>query len=267
MTEITWRTWLTSDSRHDVYFLLNKLARPDPSDLFYRHDWIDEAQPLYAGTPLSHLGSSGPWLVRVKWQMLSAMGQHLDNSPFPDDSWGWAYRSTGSWDAQITHWQQYQRVLSEGEDRILRLFDARVAAVLIPACKPADWASLLAPVAGCCIPAPDSNIILNRPAGTGRTEPHGLFVPGRHLTEAWCKSAQSRRNIADNFYIRFWDAHPDMAFQLDEPEGRLLRLINDYIDTCREDLTDVTRAGNHLFIRYLTDRDVIHKQTGTPDAT
>ncbi|WNP32597.1 DUF4123 domain-containing protein (plasmid) [Morganella morganii] len=267
MTETTWRTWLTSDSRHDVYFLLNKLARPDPSDLFYRHDWIDEAQPLYAGTPLSHLGSAGPWLVRVKWQMLSAMGQHLDNAPFPDDSWGWAYRSTGSWDAQITHWQQYQRVLSEGEDRILRLFDARIAAVLIPACKPADWASLLAPVAGCCIPTPDGNIILNRPADTGRTEPHGLFVPGRHLTEAWCNSAQSRRNIADNFYIRFWDAHPDMAFQLDEPEGRLLRLINDYIDTCREDLTDVTRAGNHLFIRYLTDRDVIHKQTGTPDAT
>ncbi len=267
MTETTWRTWLTSDSRYDIYFLLNKLARPDPSDLFYRHDWIDEAQPLYAGTPLSHLGSAGPWLVRVKWQTLSATGQHLDNAPFPDDSWGWAYRSTGSWDAQITHWQQYQRVLSEGEDRILRLFDARIAAVLIPACKPADWASLLAPVAGCCIPAPDGNIILNRPAGTGRTELHGLFVPGRHLTEAWCNSAQSRRNIADNFYIRFWDAHPDMAFQLDEPEGRLLRLINDYIDTCREDLTDVTRAGNHLFIRYLTDRDVIHKQTGTPDAT
>lgn len=114
MTETTWRTWLTSDSRHDVYFLLNKLACPDPSDLFYRHDWIDEAQPLYAGTPLSHLGSAGPWLVRVKWQTLSAMGQHFDNAPFPDDSWGWAYRSTGSWDGQVTHWQQYQRVLSGG---------------------------------------------------------------------------------------------------------------------------------------------------------
>lgn len=266
MKTTDWRTWLTSDSQHDVYFLLNKLARPDPSDLFYRYDWIDEAQPLYAGTPLSHLGSAGPWLVRVKWQALSGMGQYLDNNPFPDESWGWAYHSTGSWDAQITHWQHYQRMLFEGEDCILRLFDARIAAVIIPACKPADWASLLAPAAGCCIPSPDGNIILSRPADTGTIVPSGLFVPGRHLTEAWNNSAQSRRNITDNFYIQFWEDHSELALQLDEPPGRLMALINDYMDTCREDLTDVTWAGNALFIRYLTDQNIIHPQTGITDA-
>ncbi|HDF2330297.1 TPA: DUF4123 domain-containing protein [Morganella morganii] len=267
MTETTWRTWLTSDSRHDIYFLLNKLARPDPSDLFYRYDWIDEAQPLYAGTPLSHLGSAGPWLVRVKWQMLSAMGQHLDSAPFPDDSWGWAYRSSGSWDAQVTHWQQYQRVLFEGEDRILRLFDTRIAAVLIPACKPADWASLLAPVAGCCIPATEGNIILNRPADTGRTEPHGLFVLGRHLTEAWRNSAQSRRNIADNFQITFWEAYPELASELDDPPGRLLTLINQSMDAYQNDDTDISFLRNEMFIRYLNHNNFTDNHAGTTDET
>lgn len=263
----TWRTWIANVRQGDVYFLLNRLAHSDPTALFYHHNWIDEAVPLYAGTPLSHLGTAGPWLVRAKWQAFSGMAEILDTVPFSDDSWGWAYHSEDSWENQIAHWQKYQLITFEGEERVLRLFDPRVAAVLIPACKPADWSSLLASVAGCCIPAMDGNIILNRPADTGRTETHGLFVPGRHLTEARCNSAQSRRNIADNFYIRFWDAHSDLAFQLDEPEGRLLRLINDYMDTCREDLTDVTLVGSHLFIRYLTDHYIIHEQTGTTDAS
>ncbi|MDR5685362.1 DUF4123 domain-containing protein, partial [Morganella morganii] len=263
----TWRTWIANVRQGDVYFLLNRLAHSDPTNLFYHHNWIDEAVPLYAGTPLSHLGTAGPWLIRAKWQAFSGMAEILDTVPFSDDSWGWAYHSEDSWENQTAHWQKYQLIEFEGEERVLRLFDPRVAAVLIPACKPADWSSLLRPLADCCIPSLGGNTILNRPLDTSGTAPYRLFVPGAHLIGAWNNSEQSHRNMVDNFYIQFWEEYPELAFKLDEPHGCLHTLINDYMNVCKDDLINVAWIDNDYFIRYLTKHHLINEQTGITDAT
>lgn len=59
----TWRTWIKQAGGGNTYFLLNKLAQPDPVVQFYAADWVEESYPLYAGTSLSHLREQGPWLV------------------------------------------------------------------------------------------------------------------------------------------------------------------------------------------------------------
>ncbi|HDF2326857.1 TPA: DUF4123 domain-containing protein [Morganella morganii] len=263
---MTWREWMANVRQGDVYFLLNRLAHPDPTDLFYRNDWIDEAIPLYAGTPLSHLGTTGPWLVRAKWQTLSGMAEQLDTMPFSDNSWGWAYHSLNNWEEQVAHWQKYQLIWFEEEERVLRLFDPRVAGVLIPACKPADWASLLMPLADCCIPSPQGNKVINRLLSAGNSPVPSRFEPGVHLKEAWNQSAQARKNVADNFQITFWEAYPDLALALDEPPGRLLSLINRSMDDYENDLVDVVWLRNDMFLRYLKHHNLIENYPGTADA-
>ncbi|KJF76825.1 hypothetical protein UA45_16445, partial [Morganella morganii] len=71
--------------------------------------------------------------------------------------------------------------------------------------------------AGCCIPSPDGNIHPEPSRRYRHNRTFRSFVPGRHLTEAWNNSEQSRRNITDNFYIQFWEDHSELALQLDEP--------------------------------------------------
>lgn len=262
----TWRTWIANVRQGDVYFLLNRLAHSDPTALFYHHNWIDEAIPLYAGTPLSHLGTAGPWLVRAKWQAFSGMAEILDTGPFSDDSWGWAYHSEDSWENQIAHWQKYQLITFEGEERVLRLFDPRVAAVLIPACKPADWSSLLRPLADCCIPSSQGNRVVNRLPSTGYSTVPSRFEPGVHLTQAWNRSEQARRNVADNFQITFWEEYPELALTLDEPPGRLFSLINSCMDDYENDLVDVVWLKNDMFIRYLKNNNLMENYSGTVNA-
>ena len=263
----TWTEWLRNTEKGDVYFLLNTLISGDPLNRFYANDWIEEALPLYAGTRLSHLSSVGPLIIKIKWQALSAMAKILETEPFSDNSWGWAYHSTDSWDHQIKHWQKYQFVMFEGEERIFRLFDSRVAQVIIPACKPADWSYLLMPVTDCFISTSQDNVIITRPGPAEPKTSSVRFVLGAHLCRAWEQSPQCRVNMADNFYIQFWDEFPELALTLDEPEGRLMTLINHCMDEYQADLVHIAYLNNDMFIRYLKKNNLTDDKSGITDAS
>lgn len=51
-----------------------------------------------------------------------------------------------AWDAQLHHWQQRQLVKLDGEMVVLRLMDSRIANILIPSMREADWYVLMNPV-------------------------------------------------------------------------------------------------------------------------
>ncbi len=257
MTETTWRTWLTSDSRHDVYFLLNKLAQPDPVVQFYAADWVQEAYPLYAGTPLSHLKEQGPWLIKAKRQNFRNLAKALDADRFKDPSWGWAYHSTESFDDQTAHWQRQHIVLCQREESVLRLFDNRIAGALIPAFTPADWSYLLMPLNDCFISCQSGNRCFVRPAGAEKKINESPYKLGKHILLAWENSAQFRINTIDNFYIQFWEQHSELAQTLEDPEGNLAGLINQCMDDYQADLADIGYLTNAMFIRYLEQNNLI----------
>lgn len=254
---MTWREWVTRTSGGTVWFLLNKLAQPDPVAQFYAADWVEDAYPLYAGTPLSHLREQGPWLIKVKWQNLGSLAKTLDTGPFSGPGWGWAYHSAGAYDDQIMHWQRQHLVIFQGEERIFRLFDNRIAGALIPAFTFTDWSYLLMPVSDCLIPSLAENNYVCRPPEAEKKinlYPHKL---GEHLAVAWKNSVQFRVNTVDNFYIQFWETHTDLAVTLEDPEGKLVRLINQCMDYYQADLVDIEYLTNDLFIRYLKQNNLI----------
>lgn len=254
----TWRTWIKQAGGGNTYFLLNKLAQPDPVVQFYAADWVEESYPLYAGTSLSHLREQGPWLVKVKWQNLNNMAEALDTHLFPGS--GWAYHSTETYEDQIIHWQRQHFVIFQGEERIFRLFDDRVAGALIPAFTPADWSYLLMPVSNCFIPSlPENNHVLRPPEAEKKINAYPYKL-GEHIALAWKNSAQFRVTTVDNFYIQFWEEHSEQALMLDEPEGKLVRLINQCMDHYQTEFVDITYLTNDMFIRYLKQNSLIENK-------
>ncbi|MEX6221174.1 hypothetical protein AB6G21_11270 [Providencia hangzhouensis] len=46
-----WTTWLTASNTDPIYLLLNTLATtPNPTDLLFANDWVQQAFPIYNGT-------------------------------------------------------------------------------------------------------------------------------------------------------------------------------------------------------------------------
>ncbi|MDC9580358.1 DUF4123 domain-containing protein [Xenorhabdus sp. PR6a] len=139
MMEYTdWKTWLSHQDRGDCYFLVNSLANPNPVQLFYANDWIEEAFPLYSGTPMNDLLAQSPWLIKPKAKCLPELALLLDKHEFSDASWGWGYRSTLPWSFQLEHWRLHQQVLLRGRVVVLRLMDNRIFTPLLPALQPGD---------------------------------------------------------------------------------------------------------------------------------
>lgn len=261
--EMTWAAWVKQAGGGNVYFLLNKLAQPDPVAQFYAADWVEEAYPVYAGTSLSHLREQSPWLIKVKWQMLDDLAKTLDTEPFTDLSWGWAYHSTETYEDQIAHWQRQQIVMFEGEKRVFRLFDGRIAGALIPSFTPADWSYLLMPLSDCFITSRPENSYFLRPPEAEKKVNVYPYKLGEHIALAWKNSAQFRVNTVDNFYIQFWEEYPGLAQALEEPEGNLVRLINQCMDYYQAERVDIGYLTNDLFIRYLEQNNLINNRQDT----
>ncbi|MET4862711.1 DUF4123 domain-containing protein [Morganella morganii] len=257
MTETTWCEWIKQAAGDNTYFLLNKLAQPDPVVQFYAADWVEESYPLYAGTPLSHLKEQGPWLIKAKRKNFGNLAKALDADLFEDLSWGWAYHSTESYEDQIAHWQRQHIVLCQREESVLRLFDNRIAGALIPAFTPADWSYLLMPLNDCFITYQSGNRCFVRPSGAEKKINVSPYKLGEHILLAWEKSAQFRINTIDNFYIQFWEQHSDLALALEEPEGNLVGLINQCMDYYQADLVDIGYLTNAMFIHYLKQNNLI----------
>lgn len=262
----TWLSWLTALSQNDVYFLINTLAEPNPIKRFYANDWIEEAFPIYHGTALAHLSDISPWLVKVKRSQLFHLGKMLDNEPFSDPSWGWAYHSQLDWRTQITHWQKYQFAWM-GEDKIIfRFFDARIARTLLPRLGRGDWALLMMPVEDCFIEESEMKVIYSRPPYAEPFISPADYILSEALIKVWRNSEQAYLNVIDNFYIQFWENHPSLADPLDEPEGRLIGLIRDWMDECQQRRLDTAYLFDNLFVRYLDEKGYLPDMTWSANA-
>lgn len=225
MRPTPWTTWLTEPNRDPVYLLLNTLAQPNPTDVLFANDWVEQAFPLYNGTPLAHLIAQSPWLVKLKPSALAPLGQLLDRKGLSDSSWGWAYRSPVNWTTQLRHWQNRQLVQLEGELVVLRLMDSRIANTLIPKMRELDWYVLMNPVHEVMLDTPTlptcfTSLALDNAPLIPELQARP-FRLGEHLTKAWESSDAFIALMAENMACELWENQPEAALLLDTPEGQL----------------------------------------------
>ncbi|MBD2783922.1 DUF4123 domain-containing protein [Xenorhabdus sp. DI] len=248
MMECTdWKTWLSQQDKGDCYFLVNSLANPNPVQLFYVNDWIEEAFPLYSGTPMNDLLAQSPWLIKPKAKYLPELALLLDKHELSDASWGWGYRSTLPWSFQLEHWRLHQQVLLRGRVVVLRLMDNRIFAPLLPALQPGDWRELLTPVNELMIDTPDP-CCYYRPENCPQVLNENLFVLGDHLIEARYSTDTTLNNLAYALSCQLWENNAELAFKLDEPEGQLQSSLVAWLKQARDAKHNLNKLTVEHFI-------------------
>ncbi|MBD2822818.1 DUF4123 domain-containing protein [Xenorhabdus sp. 42] len=227
-TPISWQTWLNESHDAPVFFILNSLAKPNPIDCFYLNDWVEEAFPLYSGTPMHKMLQQSPWLAQAKPRQLSQIGRMLDSHTLSDNSWGWAYRSRAPWQAQLAHWRRRQQVMMNGEQVLFRIMDARVFGAMIPAFTPSDWSLMLTPVTELMIDTPEPTRF-DRPEDCTEGNNEIPFTLGEHLLAVWLHSPYGLKVLTSSLYNDLWENHGAMAKQWDQPEGSLEPRIEQWL--------------------------------------
>ncbi|MBD2784179.1 DUF4123 domain-containing protein [Xenorhabdus sp. DI] len=227
-TPTSWQAWLSESNDAPVFFILNSLATPNPVEHFYRNDWVEQAFPLYSGTPMRKMLKQSPWLVQAKPRQLSQIGMMLDRHAISDNSWGWAYRSRESWQEQLAHWQRRQLVMMDGEQVLFRIMDSRVFGAMVPAFTPSDWSLMLAPVTELMIDIPQP-IRFCRPEACGEGNSEIPFTLDEHLLSVWLSSPYGLKVLTSSLYNDLWENHGAMAKQLDQPAGSLEPQIEQWL--------------------------------------
>ncbi|CDL84826.1 DUF4123 domain-containing protein [Xenorhabdus szentirmaii] len=217
---ISWQEWLNESNDAPVFFILNSLARPNPVEHFYLNDWVEEAFPLYSGTPMRKMLKQSPWLVQAKTRQLYQIGMMLDSHTLSDNSWGWAYRSRASWQEQLAHWQRRHLVMMNGEQVLFRIMDSRVFGAMVPAFTPSDWSLMLAPVTELMLDTPQP-VKFCRPEVCGEGNSEIPFTLGEHLLAVWLHSPYGLKVLSSSLYYDLWENHGEMVQQLDQPMGSL----------------------------------------------
>ncbi|CBJ80227.1 conserved hypothetical protein [Xenorhabdus bovienii str. Jollieti] len=244
---VCWITWLHAQEKAPIFFIVNQLAIPNPVDTFYANGWVEQAFPLYNGTPLAHLMEQGPWLIQPTADSLVPLGRLLDRHALSDSSWGWAYRSDATWQAQLHHWKRHQLATLRGESVVFRLMDTRIARTLMPAMQPTDWTSLLNPVTELMLDLLVPTVF-SRPADCPPSLVERPFVLEPHLIAAWEQSDLALEGYADTLTYELWEAQGALALQLDTPNGALQQRLTQW-------LTQRSRQGSRL--QALTLRDFL----------
>ncbi|MEQ2027267.1 DUF4123 domain-containing protein [Xenorhabdus szentirmaii] len=227
-TALSWQAWLNEPNKSPVFLILNSLVKPNPIESFYRNDWVEQAFPLYSGTPMRNMLKQSPWLVQPKVNQLIQIGTALDHHELSDNSWGWAYRSHTSWQEQLKHWQQRQWVMMNGEPVLFRMMDTRILGTLMPAFTPSDWSLMLTPVTELMIDTPQLTRFC-RPEGCGEGSSDIPFTLDEHLLAVWLRSPYGLKVLTSSLYCDLWENHSAMAKQLDKPEGSLEQQIEQWL--------------------------------------
>ncbi|NHB88383.1 DUF4123 domain-containing protein [Photorhabdus tasmaniensis] len=257
---INWQQWLTAPNRPPVFFILNSLAKPDPVTLFYKNDWVEQAFPLYSGTPMDHLLAQSPWLVQPKSSYLSVIGHLLDSKTLSDNSWGWAYRSEDLWTQQLNHWRSRQQVILQERQVILRSMDARVLSQLLPVMIISDWSGFLTPVSELMIDTPEPQIY-SRPENCGQGGNERPFVLGSHLSHAWHHSDYALRGKVFVISSDLWENHGKLAIKLDKPRGKLQEQITHWLKTHLENGDNISNLTSEDYLQVLNEQ---HTATLSP---
>ncbi|WP_340617822.1 DUF4123 domain-containing protein [Xenorhabdus entomophaga] len=227
-TATSWQAWLNKPSETPVFFILNSLAQPNPVEQFYLNDWVEQAFPLYSGTPMYKMLKHSPWLVQAKSSQLYQIGDMLDKHTLSDNSWGWAYRSAIPWQEQLAHWQHRQLVMMNGEQVLFRIMDARVFGAMIPAFTPSDWSLMLSPVIELMVDTPQPTPFC-RPDECTAGNPDIPFTLGEHLQTVWLRSSYGLKTLNNSIYCDLWENHGEIAKQLDQPIGNLEQQIEQWL--------------------------------------
>ncbi|WP_340617792.1 DUF4123 domain-containing protein [Xenorhabdus entomophaga] len=243
----SWTTWLSAPNKAPVFLIVNQLAAPNPVDIFYANDWVAQAFPLYSGTPLAHLMEQGPWLIQPKAGSLAPLGRLLDRWAFSDESWGWAYRSKTTWQAQLHHWQRHQFATLRDEQVVFRLMDTRIARVLIPAMQPTDWTSLLNPITELMLDMP-MPAVFNRPADCPPSQIERPFVLEPHLIAAWEQSDLALEGYAKTLTYELWEEQGELALKLDTPNGALTPRLAGWLKQRRQQGSRLQALTIHDFL-------------------
>ncbi|WP_338803074.1 DUF4123 domain-containing protein [Xenorhabdus griffiniae] len=243
----SWTTWLGEPDKSPVYLIVNPLAAPSPVNTLYANDWVEQAFPLYNGTPLAHLMEQGPWLIQPKMDCLPPLARLLDRRAFSDGSWGWAYRSDAGWQTQLAHWQRHQLVTLRDEQVVFRFMDTRILRVLMPAMQPTDWTSLLNPVIELMADMPAPTVFL-RPAECPLSQTERPFVLEPHLIAAWEQSDFALEGLAKTLMYELWEAQGEQALKLDTPEGALLRRLEKWLRQHRQQGARLQALSLHDFL-------------------
>ncbi|MBS9426271.1 DUF4123 domain-containing protein [Photorhabdus caribbeanensis] len=247
-TSINWQQWLTTPNKPPVFFMLNSLAEPNPVALFYSNDWVEQAFPLYSGTPMDHILGQGPWLVQPKSGCLSVIGHLLDSQTLSDNSWGWAYRSEDLWVQQLNHWRSRQQVILRERQVILRSMDPRILGQLLPVMSVSDWSAFLTPVSELMIDIPEPQIYC-RPENCGHGGSAQPFVLGSHLLHAWHHSNYALKGKAFVISSDVWENHGELAEKLNEPEGKLQERIIDWLKSRLESGGDISHLTSADYLQ------------------
>ncbi|WP_036769624.1 DUF4123 domain-containing protein [Photorhabdus australis] len=249
---MTWQQWLNTPNKPPVFFMLNSLAEPNPVAPFYSNDWVEQAFPLYSGTPMDHLLKCSPWLIQPKLNSLSIIGHWLDSHSLSDNSWGWAYRSDDSWSQQLNHWRSRQQVILQEKQVILRSMDPRVLSQLLPAMITSDWSAFLTPVSELMIDLPEPQLYF-RPENCGQDGSERPFVLGSHLSHAWHHSDYALRGMAFAIWNDLWEDHGELAMKLDEPEGILQEKIIHWLKEHRKDKGNISNLTSADYLQMLNE--------------
>ncbi|TDB49219.1 DUF4123 domain-containing protein [Photorhabdus khanii] len=250
---INWQQWLTASNKPPVFFMLNSLAEPNPVTLFYKNDWVEQAFPLYSGTPMDHLLAQSPWLVQPKSGYLSVIGHLLDSQTLSDNSWGWAYRSEDLWAQQLNHWRSRQQVILQEKQVLLRSMDPRILSQLLPAMIISDWSGFLTPVSELMIDAPEPQIY-SRPENCGHGGSERPFVLDNHLLYAWRHSDYALKGKAFMISSDLWENHGGLAIKLDEPKGQLQKQIINWLKARLENGDNISNLTSEDYLQALNEQ-------------
>ncbi|HCM61462.1 MAG TPA: DUF4123 domain-containing protein [Morganella sp. (in: Bacteria)] len=253
MAGLNTTQWLTETDPAPIYLMVNTQAKPNPVEILYANDWIEDAFRIYDSTPLAHITEQSPWLILLKQSSYPALGRLMDSGVFSDPSWGWAYRSSQSLQENLDHWRRRQLVTLKGNTVILRLADSRVAGILFPAMNKEDWRILMTPVARVLVTTPELKAFHSLATHCDLPAPEIQHLPFElkpHLIRAWQQSTQALIFYADNIACELWENQPEEALILDTPEGELMHRLDIWFRQQLSLMTDINFLTYEDFLRH-----------------
>lgn len=263
MISLTWTQWVSNISKGDVYFFINTSPTSDSIKRFYSHNWVDEAIPLYRGTGLDHLTEISPWLIKIKSISLYHLAKELDECPLEDKYWGWAYHSHLNWKEQINHWQFYQMVTVDNELVHLRIFDPRIAEILLPNLKEEDWLSLMYPVNDIFIQVNKESLFFEYPKDILKRKKHDFplkYIFPLYLLEAWRNSLYATNLVVENLILDFWEENGDLANLLFSRENNIRDIIYKWVSNEKVKNTDIAYLTDKNLLNHLLNIKLINKE-------
>ncbi len=191
---------------HYCYAMLNPLATPNPVLHWCEQEWASESIPLYIQTPMESILPASPWLLQIQPECLHQVLAWCDAQTSP--SWGWLYASPQAWWAQRQHWQNYLRIVIDGDLRAVRFQDPRILSLWLAEPQEALWHGLLAPITTVFLSRKE---IYQRPVAwqpLNDTFPWALPDP---LSHAWHDSPLGQENKILELTLALWEQDPAQA--------------------------------------------------------